>query len=989
MGVALAQQAPPADEQSETIVVTGTRITTPGIESSSQITSVGTEEIILQQTSEAEKIIRTLPMTVPGDGANANNGTAGAATVNLRALGPERNLVMMNGARITPFDFDGKVDTQVVPTALIDRIDIITGGASTVYGSDAMSGVINFILKRDFEGAEFNVERSITGEDDGETVSIAATLGANIDGGRGNAVLSLIYSDRDGVQGGQRPLGQLGIGSADGAGYSDFLAGRAPTAPTDPLCQGENAVQAGGSGVTTPTRVAIFGGIPLGQVRTDNTIAANCSVFNFNPYNYYQTPQERFGATAIAHYTINENFEPYAQASFSATNVTQQVAPSGIFTSPFWTPLANPFISAQQRAFIIGAAETARTAGTPLLLADGTLDTDGNNVGNWRDLDGSGTVTAADDLQLVYQRRTTEFGPRSTTFDTNWFQIQTGMRGQITDSWDYDISIAHGQSVQTQISAGYTNLANLVNAINAVDPNVCRTGGGACVPINLWGAPGGITPAMVGYSSASAVEKRKYEQTIVQAIATGSIEAAKTPWSSTPLGLSVGMEYREEFGGTTPDECIKLAPTSCLGGNGGYTLPISGGFSAYEYFAEAIMPLIEDQPFVKDLQLELGYRYADYDPSGGTDSWKYGLSWKPVDQLRIRAMQQRAVRAPNVGELASPQVITLDNAFRDPCSAGNPNPIVGDLLARCLSTGMSAGQVGVVGDLEAGQINVFTGTDLSAPVTPEIADTTTFGFVWTPEFDFGGLIKTPQLTLDYYHITIDNYIEGPPAQDVLDACYVFGDATQCGHIRRVGGSLVVDGSGVETFTQNLDFLEAEGLELGVNFEVELPLGSLDVSFNGNHYLKNEFHSFVVLPTVECSGLYSASCGGNFGTPLPETRWIQRTTWNVELLDRDWQFSYLWRHLGEATSGYEVDNNPETVVFPAFATIPEFDYIDLAGNVQLTDGVRLSFGVTNVFEEDPPVVGNEAADTTNNSLNTFPSTYDPLGRVFSIGLNAKF
>jgi hypothetical protein len=224
---------------------------------------------------------------------------------------------------------------------------------------------------------------------------------------------------------------------------------------------------------------------------------------------------------------------------------------------------------------------------------------------------------------------------------------------------------------------------------------------------------------------------------------------------------------------------------------------------------------------------------------------------------------------------------------------------------------------------------------------------------------------------------------------VLDACYTFGVAAQCNQIIRVGGNLRNDGSGVQTFTQNLDYLEAEGLEIGVSFGVELPMGSLDVSFNANHYLMNEFHSFTVLPVVECSGQYSASCGGNFGTPLPEDRWIQRTTWNVELLDRDFQFSYLWRHLGEATSGYQFDNNPDTVVFPAFATIGKFDYLDLAANVQLTEGIRISAGVTNVFDEDPPVVGNEAADTSSNSLNTFPSTYDPLGRVFSIGLNAKF
>ncbi len=184
-----------------------------------------------------------------------------------------------------------------------------------------------------------------------------------------------------------------------------------------------------------------------------------------------------------------------------------------------------------------------------------------------------------------------------------------------------------------------------------------------------------------------------------------------------------------------------------------------------------------------------------------------------------------------------------------------------------------------------------------------------------------------------------------------------------------------------TLFENLQFIQAEGIEIGASFGVELPVGSLDVSFNMNHYLTNEFLSYTNLAVKDCVGFFSSSCGGNFGTPLPEDRWIQRTIWNVPLLGRDFQFSYLWRHIGEVTS--------DVPIFPAFQTIDATDYIDLTAGVQLNDAIRLNASVTNVFNEDPPVVGNEAADTANNSLNTFPSTYDPLGRVFSIGLNARF
>ncbi len=749
-GLAFAQTAQPADE-GDVVVITGTRITTPGIESASQMTSVGSAEIELLQQPEVEKILRMLPMTIPGDGQNVNNGTAGAATVNLRGLGSNRNLIMMDGQRITPFDFTAQVDTQVIPTALVERIDIITGGASATYGSDAMSGAINFITKRDFEGVDFGADYSVTEEGDGEIISNSLTVGANVADGRGNVVLSVNYSNRQGIQGGARPLGRLGIATADGSGFDQFNQGLPAALPGEANCQGENAVDdlAGGSSTTTPTRLAIFGSSALGQVRTDNTIGANCSTFNFNPYNYYQTPQERFGGTAVGFFNINEHFEPYARMSFSQTNVTQQVAPSGIFASPFWTPLANPFLSAQQRTSIITAAEAARVAGT--------LVTAGGNA-NWRDLDASGTVTAADDLNLVYRRRTTEFGPRSTSFDTAWFQGVIGLRGEITENWNYNVSLSHGESHQTRTNAGYTNLANIANALNAVAVDTCRTGAG-CVPLNLFSAPAGITQAQVTYSSATAIEDRVYEQTIVQALVDGSIDSVRTPWADAGLAVSLGAEYREELGGTNPDECLKFPPVSCLGGAGGNVLPISGGFSSYEYFGEAILPLVSDAPFARSLDLELGYRYADFDPSGGNDTWKYGLSWAPVDGLRFRAMRQRAVRAPNVEEIASPRTTGLDNATGDPCSIGNPAALTNATLrARCISTGMTAAQVGTVEDITAGQVNAIVGTNLANLPNPETANTTTFGVVWTPSGLLPGFISNPTLTVDYYDIKIDDYI---------------------------------------------------------------------------------------------------------------------------------------------------------------------------------------------------------------------------------------
>jgi outer membrane receptor protein involved in Fe transport len=349
MGLTTQANAQAGAEEIEEVVVTGSRIKTPGLESASPITSIGADEIKLQQTSEVEQVLRFLPSTIPGDNPARNNGTAGATTVDLRGLGPQRNLIMIDGKRLTPYNTDGRVDVSVIPTALLERVDVITGGASAVYGSDAISGVVNFIFKKNFEGVEFDTGYSQTGDKDGATYRAALTLGVNSPDDKGNVALSLGYSKREPVLLGDRVTGQVGVVSATGVG----LGVTVPPTPTN--CGGPNSVPTTFSGSTTtvPTRLALVG-VPAAagafQVRDDRTLGANCSVFNFNPYNYYQTPSERFSATALGHYDVTDTIEAYARTMFTRTNVRQQIAPSGIFGNAFFVPLSNPFLSAAQRS---------------------------------------------------------------------------------------------------------------------------------------------------------------------------------------------------------------------------------------------------------------------------------------------------------------------------------------------------------------------------------------------------------------------------------------------------------------------------------------------------------------------------------------------------------------------------------------------------------------------------------------------------------------
>lgn len=969
MGLSSQAFAQAGAQELEEVVVTGSRITTPGLQSASPITSIGAAEIALQQTSEVEQILRFLPSTIPGDNPARNNGTAGATTVNLRGLGPQRNLIMIDGKRITPYNEGGAVDVSVVPTALIERVDVITGGASAVYGSDAISGVVNFIFKKNFEGVELDTGYSQTGDKDGATYRAALTLGANAPDGKGNIAVSLGYSKREPVLLGDRATGQVGIVSATGGG----LGVTSPPSPTN--CGGPGSVPTnfGGSSTTIPSRIALTG-VPASagafQVREDRTFGPNCSVFNFNPFNYYQTPSERFSATGLGHYELTDNIEAYARTMFTRTNVRQQIAPSGIFGNSFFVPLANPFISAAQRTTLINAANAARTAGT--LLAT-----------NFRDLNSNGVIDVADDLNLVVRRRTVELGERSSTYETNYYQLVFGLRGENPlglEGWNWDASAQRGESSRTEVRAGYTNVTNFGNALDAVSTTACRSGGG-CVPIDIFGPFGAITPAMAAYSSAVGILKSNYTQQLATASIGGPINSIKSPLAAVPLAISLGTEYREEFGRSEPDECLKLAPTSCLGGAGGNQLPIQGGFSVKEFFGEGIFQIAADQTWAKSLELEFGYRYSDYDPTGVNKTWKYGLNWEPMDGVRFRAMQQRAARAPNVGELAAPVVSGLSNATFDPCSVGNPRPISAALRALCIATGQTASQVGTIQDIVSGQISTFQGTNLARLPSPERADSTTLGVVWEP--NFVPALRNLAISVDYYKIDITGTIGTFAAQEVLDQCYNAADAASCALIVRVNGDIASPASGIQLFTTNLKSAEASGIESNIAFGIDMTQlgleekwGSLAFQWSGNYYLTNESQSNSANPVIDCMGIFSTSCA-----PTHEFRFSQRTAWTVG----DLQLSYLWRYV----DAIKVGADQEDATFAAFRKIKAYSWFDLSASYAINDTVKVSAAVQNVFNKTPPIVGNEAGSTSSNSGNTFPGDYDTLGRVFAFGLNLRF
>jgi len=1016
-GIVMAQDE--GDEQLEEITVTGSRISSQNITAASPVMSINMDELNLKQTTNIERVFRDLPITIPGDGENVNNGTGGQSTIDLRGLGQGRSLILMDGKRVAPYDIDGIASTDVIPVNMVKRVDIVTGGASAVYGSDAMSGAVNFILRDDFEGFEIDFGWSET--DSGvavagggqDSTSINVLFGAAFDDGRGHVVIGGGHNERGQILLAEREYSIFGVSSTTGSGLG------APPARPASDCEGgteHTTDPSTGVGSTTamPGTLNLRSGHDFQFRDNGDLVLGRCAQFNFNPFNLIQTPMERWQATTIASYSFNDNVEFYGRASFSANESTFEIAPSGTFGSTFTIPVGNPFFNAAAQTLIVNdlnagavtaaadvqAAIAALLAQPPPLSADdmatlaalqatAAADPLGFLAVGIHDLNNDGVFDATESFTSTARRRTLELGVRSAIYDTDYFQYVVGVRGQLPgamEAWDYDLSYSRGESDFIETRDGFTNLTNLALGINTVSATQCETiqgvvTGAPCTPINVFGPVGSITAEQreAGFFIAIASDLRKSTQTIYSGSVSGTIDALRIPLAEDGLSVAFGLEFSELTATSSPDECLKLQPASCGGGAGGFRLPIIGAYDSDEYFVEAILPIVQGRTGFENLGIEVGYRSADYDVQGSTESWKAGISWEIMPGFRLRFMEQEAVRVANVGELFQPVTTGLDNARLDPCSigpAGYVPPVAGsELFNLCVQTGMLPGQVGTVADIIAGQINVFNGTNLLALPTPEEASTTTFGFVWEPDmFDF---LTATTLSIDYYDIQINNYIAEPTGQEALDLCYVLADPTCLAGVVRSAGALGETGTGIPAFVTNFVLYEAEGIDFVLNTGFDAGnIGEFAVSLTAHQYLTNEFQTTLAQPIVDCKGRYGTSCD-----PVPEFRSVLRFSWFREQFDA----SLNWRHIGDM----DAQSNEAAALFEAFRSVDAQDYIDLSFGYEYRDIGRISFLVTNAFDEDPPILGSDTGTTAFNNANTFSSLYDTVGRVYSVNLRFTF
>ncbi|HEX8644811.1 MAG TPA: TonB-dependent receptor [Allosphingosinicella sp.] len=932
--------ADPTDgEGDDEIVVTGSRIQRRDLTSTSPLAVVQDEEFQLSGATNVEQVLNTLPQVIPGSTGFNNNPGGGVATLQLRGLGATRSLVLVNGRRWMYFDTTQVVDLNTIPQFLIDSVDVVTGGASAVYGSDALAGVVNFRLQTDLEGVQMGANYGITEEGDGRRYGANIAVGSQLADGRGHVIAFAEYYNRGSIFQGDRAFSRFT--------QQENAAGTAFTP--------------GGSSTTETTRFQYFGGFNANASAATQALLHNryfiggnsrlrvgTDLYNYAPGNYLMVPQERWLLGGYGEYQISDHVTAFTEVSFVNNRVANELAP---------TPVTGFFnVNIAQACTFVTAADCAR-----FQQADA-----GETAANAADNDPltPGVQTLPDDpgvINTFVQRRITETGARNALDERNAFRALAGVRGPITDTLNYEAYYFFSRTRNSQIQEG--NISQ-----SAFQAGLDGTG----TPLNIF-APGLIAGDAL---DAIAVPTQNSDIANLQ-VASASINGSlgETGWGGAdPIGFAIGGEWRSVSARFVPDQA--LGSGDIIGFNAG--APTAGGYNVAEVFAEVRIPIVADVPGFHRLELNGAARYSDYslEAVGGVWTYAAGAEWSPVPDLTFRGQYQRAIRAPNVDDLFQGSAVGFPPAT-DPCAqaAAATNATV---RALCVATGVPNAQVGNPNLQINPQIpGIFGG---NPDLQEERANTWTVGAVIRPSF-----IPGLNITIDGYDIEIDNVIStlGGGAANILNLCYnVVQNAASpyCQAINRNSAGIISgDEFSIEVLNANIARLTTRGIDL--SFDYSMPLGfsmvggeesRLNFFFLGTYTDEYNITAVSDLPDEinECAGRFGVlACG----EPIPRYKWSSR----LSLIDGPMTLTGRWRHIGSVRDD---DDDTDYLV----ETIGATDYFDLAFAFDVSDGLRLTMGVNNLLDTGPEVLG-----LNQEQANTWPNTYEVIGRDFFISANLRF
>jgi outer membrane receptor protein involved in Fe transport len=995
-------QAPPVEQ----IVVTGTRLPNANLISTSPIQVVDAQEITISGKRDVGDLLLTLPQAFTNDlGQDLGNKTSGlttaggVSTADLRGLGPNRTLVLVNGRRLgtgSPYTIiqSPAPDLDQIPVGLIERFEVVTGGASAIYGADAVAGVVNFITKKNFEGVEFDVTSGFNYHDnnsalpqslateadfsfptgthtDGHTSSYSLIAGTNSADGRGNFTVYLGYQTQDGVKSGQRDYGA-------GQLFTDTDAKNVPTGDVFMSGSGNSNRFTPKSGPlgNDPTAVFSVHGnqfVPWGTVDTTPP-----DVFNSQQYIFMTREYNRYNAGLIGHYDLSDYVQPYVEFGFMNDKTHQEIAPSALFedSNPltsdgnYLVNCSNPLLSAQERNILCSAAEIAADTATP------------------------GSALAS----VKIGRRNIEGGGRTSDYEHTNYRGVAGVRGQIGHVWSYD---AYGQYYYVQFyntNNRYLNFDRITNALQvtgtAANP-VCISGS-PCVPYNIF-ADGGVTQNALNYLYTDGTGYGTDTLRTVHADFTGDLGeyGIRVPSAKQGLSINVGYETRDEKQSFKPDEAEQ---SGLLSGFGGAAVPIDEGIDVSEYFAEVRVPLIQDKKGAQDLSLDAGFRTSDYSTSGTADTWKFEVQYAPISSTRLRASVNRAIRAPSIIELFNPQNVGKITSGYDPCAPtfNSSNQLVPATatLTECLRTvrpdqaaafTTAYGNGGTTNTIPQGTASQLSQLQGGNPkLRPETADTYSLGVTLTPD-----RLQRFTASVDYWHIKIADEVSTLPASIALNGCPQTGDAVFCALLSRQPQNFTLDGASVAgggyiiQTTQNVAASETSGVDLQGNYRLDFEKrGSLNFTLAASYMLTQQTTPYVGAHTYDCAGLFGFTCQ----TVNPVWRHVFRATWQTPSRV---SVTGSWRYIAAVK---EDNNDPDPTLHnatfggydPFNAKIGSQNYFDVAATYQVKK-IEVRAGINNITDKAPPFLGSEIV--SGGAANTY-GQYDIFGRQVFLGFNYK-
>ena len=952
-----------AQETLQRVEITGSRIKTIDTEGASPVVVMTAESIKAEGIRTTEGLLNNLPQVFADFGGSVSNGATGTATVNLRNLGSGRTLVLVNGRRLpagSPRSL--AADLNQIPVSMISRVEVLTGGASAVYGSDAVAGVVNFILKDNFQGVEFDANysffnhqqqgtggiagvvagRAVTNptgfkvpgdkSNDGGTKEFSVTVGGNFAGNKGNAVLNFTAHKEDALLQSERDFSACSVGiTADGKAFN--CGGSSTSYP------GRFFLEQG-----TYTVADASGGVRPFSAATDQ--------YNFGPLNYFQRPADRYSATAIAHYDINDMARVYAQLAFHDDHTVAQIAPSGLFVFDTSTAggvrFENPFLSSAWK--------------TTLAASNAELGSTFNKTG--------------DAANILIARRNVEGGGRQDDIRHTSYRAVIGVKGDV-GAWSYDAFGQVGRVVYQETYKNDFSNIRIGRALDAVvDPasgkTVCRSAlDGSdpnCIPYNVWSL-GKIDPASLAYLQTPGFQKGFTNQGVFGATLAGDLSkyGLKLPTAKSGLGIAVGVERRTEQMELSTDTAFSSGD---LAGQGGPTIGVGGKYNVDDVFGELRIPLADNQPLAYAMNLNASYRHSKYSTGNSTDTYGTGLEWSPIKQFKIRGSYQQAARAPNIIEMFAAQSVGLYNNDSDPCAGAAPTAT----LAQCARTGVTAAQYGKIIDSPAGQYNGLFGGNPN--LKPETSNSVTLGLVATPVKDFN-------VSVDYFSIKVKDAISSLPATTSLSQCLATGSAQFCSLITRdrTGSLWALPTAQIVSTNVNVASLKTQGVDLGLDYAMKLgAMGKLDLSLLGTYLQEMSVEAVPGLGSYDCAGLYGSTCG----TPAPKWRNKLRGTWSTP-----WNATVgvTWRHFGSVDVDTTSSNTQLAGTVSAISkTFAAQNYLDLFVSYKLTKTITLAGSINNLLDKDPPLAVTGAPFGNGN---TFPVVYDALGRRVTLNLNAKF